>query len=348
MINSGFFNAVKQSDGTYDRSYNARNINEFLKGLISADGIFLNVDDMFVVEAGSGMNVIVKKGKAMVHHYWAINDADEPLSINSSHVTLNRWTAIVLRLNIIDRAISLLSIDGEPAVEPIKPELIRNETEYDLCLAYIYVSNGITELTQSVIEDTRGYDYECGFIHGLIEQIDTTTLFKQYTKAFANFYTANTHTFENWLTNLTNDLNCTVYFQRRAQVLTTTEKIRRVEITLDNFVYGDIVYVYLNGLKLIEIENYNIRKLLDENDNVEKYYVVFDFDVLKDQTIEIVCLKPQIGFAPVVEDPESIEIDDNNNSENNNNTSNGNGPDDNSGDIEELFDIDDDITNEYP
>ena len=43
-ITYGFFNAIKQSDGTYDRMYNADQMSTYFEGLIS-DGIYESVDD---------------------------------------------------------------------------------------------------------------------------------------------------------------------------------------------------------------------------------------------------------------------------------------------------------------
>ena len=53
----GFFNS---SSG--DRVYNADDVNTFLEGIISPNGIYANVDQMLVVTPGDGMAVRVAPG----------------------------------------------------------------------------------------------------------------------------------------------------------------------------------------------------------------------------------------------------------------------------------------------
>ena len=60
-ITYGFFNAIKQSDGTYDRTYNADQMSTYFEGLVS-DGVYESVDDAMQVLAGTGMQVQVGAG----------------------------------------------------------------------------------------------------------------------------------------------------------------------------------------------------------------------------------------------------------------------------------------------
>lgn len=48
---------------------------------------------------GSGMQVIVKSGKAWFNRTWSYNDAPMPLTIPAADVTLKRYDAVVLEVN---------------------------------------------------------------------------------------------------------------------------------------------------------------------------------------------------------------------------------------------------------
>ena len=56
-------------------------------------------------------------------------------------------------------------------------------------LATITVPAGSTEITNSMIKDMRFDDSVCGIVSGVIDQIDTTQLFKQYDSQFDSWFT---------------------------------------------------------------------------------------------------------------------------------------------------------------
>ena len=162
MLTYGFFNSVNG-----DRKYNAETISDMFKGLIS-DGIYKSVGDSFVVGATSGLTLSVGSGRAVVSERWVENDAAITITLNAAHVTLNRYTAIVLRRDLTNRQVSLVMIDGTPAANPTKPDIVRNDTLYDICLAYVYVGAGVTTITASNITDARGNADVCGYVHMLV------------------------------------------------------------------------------------------------------------------------------------------------------------------------------------
>ena len=93
-ITYGFFNSVNG-----DRTYNADQMSEYFDGLVS-DGVYENVGGALQVLAGSGMTVNVQTGRMIINSKWLNNDAVVPLTITAAHATLNRYTAIVARLDI--------------------------------------------------------------------------------------------------------------------------------------------------------------------------------------------------------------------------------------------------------
>ena len=162
MLTYGFFNSVNG-----DRIYNAETISNMFKGLIS-DGIYKSVGDSLVVQPSSGLTLLVGSGRAVVSERWVENDAAITITLNAAHVTLNRYTAIVLRRDLTNRQITLEMIDGTPATSPAKPSIIRTDTLYDICLAYVYVGAGATTIQASNITDMRGNADVCGYVRMLV------------------------------------------------------------------------------------------------------------------------------------------------------------------------------------
>lgn len=76
---------------------------------------------------------------------------------------------------------------GEYASTAVAPSLTRNAEVYELELCEISIPAGTTKITQSLITDKRLDKNLCGIVHGVVDQIDTTTLLKQMEDWFARF-----------------------------------------------------------------------------------------------------------------------------------------------------------------
>ncbi len=185
-VTYGFFNSVLVN-GMQDRRYNADQMSTYFKGLIS-DGVYQNVGGGLQVRAGEGMTVQVMPGRGVFDSRWLENDSVLDIPLNSSHVTLNRYTAVVVRVDYNERTVSILAKDGETASAPVKPAMTRTESVKEYCLAYVYVGRGVTSISQSAVTDTRPDNALCGFVTGLVEQIQTTDLFAQYDAAFGEWF----------------------------------------------------------------------------------------------------------------------------------------------------------------
>lgn len=261
-ITYGFFNSL---DG--DRTYNADQMSNMFEGLIS-DGVYESVGNAFAVTASSGLTVTVGSGRAMVDAKWIKNDANTTLSLTAAHVTLNRYTAIVLRKNLTTRDVTLIAVDGANASSPTKPAPTRNTTTYDLILAYVYVKAGATSISQSNITDTRANTSLCGFVTGLIEQVDTTSLFTQYQTAYSemlatmqSWFAAQQSSFDSWFNTLTSDLQVGAYVRSYEKAVTlATGATATITLDMANYTYesSDIIMVYINGLRATPITDYLI------------------------------------------------------------------------------------------
>ena len=238
----GFFNSLNG-----DRLYNADDVNTFLEGLITPDGIFANVDSMLQVTPGLGMNVNVGAGKASIKHHWFKSNAAETLSITAAHQILNRIDDIVLRLDIVNRSIGLAVITGTPASAPTAPAIVRNDSYYDLKLAQVYINAGAVQIIQQKITDTRLDSNVCGIITSLIDQLDTSAFAAQLN----SWMQAQTAAFEAWFETLTEQLNVNTYIQKYEKRVTgNSTAIRYVPLDMAGYVYqdNDVLFVTVNGM----------------------------------------------------------------------------------------------------
>lgn len=320
-ITYGFFNAIKQSDGTYDRTYNADQMSTYFEGLVS-DGVYESVDDAMQVLAGTGMQVQVGAGRAIIDSKWIKNTAAYPLIINAAHVTLNRYTAIIIRLDLSARTIIITTKDGENATTPVKPAITNSETIKELCLAYVYVGRGVTAITQANIEDARPDNNVCGWVTGIVQQVDTSKLFLQWQTAYEEFYkqmqswqngqetefsdwqqqqetgfnnweTSQKAAFDTWFSALTDQLNVNTYIQKFHKVINMGAKNGVFPLDMSGYTYAatDVLFVNVNGVMLTEEYDY----ILDTSKTPVEIHTNAELDV--ENILEITILKSKIGQA---------------------------------------------------
>lgn len=242
-VTYGFFNAIDS-----DRVYNADQMSEYFKGLIT-DGVYESVGNALYVqqEATPSMNVKVGTGRAIINCKWLENDAVEIIPITAASVAYPRYTAVVVRLDMSERTMSIVTKDGTPSASPVKPQMTNTDSIKEICLAMIYVSAGVTSITQANIQDTRGTSL-CGWITGLIRQVDTSELYDQYQTAFEEYYNQMRTAFDEWFADLTDDLNVDTYIQRYEKHWTYSSA---AQFNPTGYTYSasDIIDVYINGLR---------------------------------------------------------------------------------------------------
>lgn len=240
-ISSYFFNAVLQ-DGQYDRVYDSQDVTSYLD-LIVGNGVFPTPATNLQVTAASGMNIVVQPGQGWINGHKMINDAALPLSISGSDVLLNRIDAVVFYVDYTAREMGIEVKQGTAASTPSAPTMTRTATRYEMCLATVAVNKNVTAITQANITDTRSNSNVCGFVAGLIQQMDTTGLFAQYDAAF-----------EDWFEQVKDELAAVTLLQKLEQVFTTTSAaVSSFTVTdyIPNFKYSiDILEIYVNGLRL--------------------------------------------------------------------------------------------------
>lgn len=234
MLKYGFFNSVNG-----DRKYDADDISNWLQHLVS-DGVFADPANQLQVTAGGGMVVNVATGWGFIKCKWVHNGAAYPLTLQSSAM-LPRKDRIVLRLDTSNpaRSITIAVKTGGYSENPTPPELTRSGNIYELSLATILVDGNVSEITQADITDDRPDGDLCGFVAGLIEQIDAGALFVQYDAQF-----------QAWFENVKNAVKATsivVQYTEEHEVTSASQVLFNVDCAYYNPDL-DILNVYVNGV----------------------------------------------------------------------------------------------------
>lgn len=173
MEKSFIFNSING-----DRKMKAEDFREYFIPFLS-NGIYPNPSTKLQVVSYTGMRIIVKEGKAFINGSLYINTDDLVLTLDHADGVLDRIDRIVLRMDTIERNIKCIVKKGQFASNPIAPSLQRDADAHELCIAEILVSKGSIDIQQSMITDTRLNTEICGIVTGLIDEIDTTTLYNQ-------------------------------------------------------------------------------------------------------------------------------------------------------------------------
>ena len=172
-----------------------------------------------------------------------VNSADYTLSVEESDVLLNRIDAVIFFVDFDTRSMGIEIKTGAVASTPAAPALVRTDDRYEMCLAQISVPKQTEEITTAMITDTRGNSELCGFVQGLIQQVDTTTLFQQWQSAF-----------ETWFSEIQSEFRSGLSL-RKLEGVYITQQANEVSFNVKTYVPQfsfayDILEVYINGMHL--------------------------------------------------------------------------------------------------
>lgn len=192
-ITSGFFNSIGG-----DRKYNAEQMSAIFDGLIN-DGIYLSIGTAFVVEASTGNEIIVGKGRAWFNSTWVYNDAPLSMTLEESELILDRYDAVVIEINRNDavREGTVKVIKGTPSREPVYPTLITTGDIHQYPLAYVYRTSNNETVTQADIINMVGSE-QTPFVTGIVETLELDVLLQQWQKELELFISNNTNDFNTW------------------------------------------------------------------------------------------------------------------------------------------------------
>lgn len=267
-VDFGFFNSIND-----DRLYNADNISNFFYKLIS-DGVFASPSNAMQVQQNTGMMVAVTPGWGMINAKYVHITTPENIILDAADILHPRIDRIILRLDYVQRMIVCVKKTGTAAANPSPPALARTEgVIWELSLAQIYVAPNATAVTQENITDERPDTSLCGFITGMIDQIDTTNLFAQFSAAFWN-----------WFNGVKDEVLRNTLVRRYTRRVLSTENPQSafaVGITQYNSSL-DILNVYVNGIRLQPEIDYTVSgTTVTLTDALDVVGTPVDFEVLK-------------------------------------------------------------------
>lgn len=249
---------MAERSGFYPSNPDAKIINEYTgfeignvyKRIIS-NGVFANnngtpSDDLQVLHEG-GLSVKLNPGEGIFLNQWYINDEAITFTLDSE-TTLNRIDLIVIEANKTASVLSTKAklIKGTPAAVPVAPTLVDSELVKQYPVASIKVTAGVAAITQSSITDLRGQEPTL-WITSVIQQVDTTALFKQFETGF----------FE-WFDNVKETL-ATTTLMRKYTGYTNSITADQTEFTVPIDQYNsvlDILQVHVEGRILREGVDY--------------------------------------------------------------------------------------------
>ena len=197
-ITSGFFDAIKDSQGEYDRSYGASQFME-LFSLFFTNGIFADYGDEFAVEANGTMVVTVGKGFAFIDGAWLKNDGELAITVVSNSTSNARVDGVFLKKDLINRKCDIEYRAGD--VAPIS-----NNTTKELLLCKISVASGASSIVQGSVEDMRATS-ECGFVAAAVQQLSVSELYAQFTQQFTAWMDAEQQDFTAWFNRIKGQLS---------------------------------------------------------------------------------------------------------------------------------------------
>lgn len=195
----GFFNAQLVGE-EYDRVYLAEQFAAYFASFIG-NGVFGSSMQQLEVTANNDMTTNVLSGQAWINGWWYRNTDVYTLSHSVADGILSRIDIVVLRWDHSARDMYLAVIEGTPSANPVKPAIVRNADYYDLQLCSVSIPAGSIRITQAQITDTRLDNSVCGLVTGVVDQIDTTSLFTQFQTAFQEWKDNQQADYETWTAN---------------------------------------------------------------------------------------------------------------------------------------------------
>lgn len=158
-VSSGFFDSQNG-----DRKYTAMEMSQIFDGIIK-DGIYRSIYDdtdnnttPFKTVPGTGIQVIVKKGRAWCNHCWLYNDGPVTVSLSAAPASgQKRYDTVALEFDQGNRRGRIVHFTGTATSgTPSKPNPHASDTSLKIYMpiAYVLVEGGATSLTQSKISQT--------------------------------------------------------------------------------------------------------------------------------------------------------------------------------------------------
>ena len=270
IVNCGFFDCIN-----HDRLYSAGEMNRPYKRVIT-NGVFATPKgtpstDLQVSATGRNMTITVAPGEGLFGDKWFQNPSVMSITVPANTNIVPRRDSVIAQVDNrqVGRVGNIVYRTGTPSSNPVAPAINTVDNVREYRIATIYVGPGVTSIYPADITDMRG-SQECPWVTGLINQVDTSELFREYEDAYARYYADSTETFDNWseekkeqfeqwLENLTQQLTVAtnVIILNNTHISAEAESVIPIGIpSYDKTT--DALLVFINGLKVTEDVNYEI------------------------------------------------------------------------------------------
>lgn len=294
-VRCGFFDAVNN-----DRTYSADDMNKPYNRLVS-DGVFAANEgtastDFQVFAAGNSMNISVSRGAGIVAHKWFESGSTLLITVPANSLLTTRIDSVILQVD--NRTTGRIGNVVYRTGTASPPDINTSSDVVELRVANIAVTPSATTISQENITDLRG-SAECPWVAGLIQQLDTSTLWAQFNDAYsrqyeqisannASYMQAQRQTWEDFIESLTQDLNVSTSVVTYHSVYTSLATVTSVPINIASFDSStDVLLVYINGLMATPTVDYTIAS--------NNQSITLTQAIEADQTVVFIALKSLVS-----------------------------------------------------
>ena len=195
-----FFNSTNS-----DRTYSADSFETWLKPFFQS-GVFAGSLQV-TAQSEADMTVNVSGGYANLNGKAAYWPTSNVLEISTASGVYNRIDTIVLRRNNTNRTVSIEVVTGVASASPSPTAPTRTSDIFELVLAQILVRRGTTEITDSVITDTRTNTNICGYVSATVEEVDFNQFKTQFDAWAAEYQEETQEDFTVWFNAIKDQLD---------------------------------------------------------------------------------------------------------------------------------------------
>lgn len=188
-LTSGFFDAMEQGEGNYDRVYTAAEFAHYFS-LLVGNGVFPSPDTGLNVLASdpASMTVKIGDGSGWINGYFVTVAGGHSVTLEAASGAGTRIDSIIMQWNSNDRKINIIAKSGTASGNPQPVTLQRDAELWELELAQITVGVGVSSVDQTKIKDMRADSDRCGLVTALLKGIDPSTFLKQSEAEFNQWF----------------------------------------------------------------------------------------------------------------------------------------------------------------
>lgn len=188
-LTSGFFDAMEQGEGNYDRVYTAAEFAHYFS-LLVGNGVFPSPDTGLNVLASdpASMTVKIGDGSGWINGYFVTVAGGHSVTLEAASGAGTRIDSIIMQWNSNDRKINIIAKSGTASGDPKPVDLQRDAELWELELAQITVGAGVSSVDQTKIKDMRADSDRCGLVTALLKGIDPSTFLKQSEAEFNKWF----------------------------------------------------------------------------------------------------------------------------------------------------------------